>query len=241
MKRLLLVFLLGLFFSANVIAQDEPEWRFGLKVQPSVSWFGTSLKEFENGKPKLNFGYGLMVEKSMFKSAVLATGLFVNDFGGNINYIGQDKQINFKGQNDSILFSSRKLMLKYVEIPIALKFRTPEINYITYHAHFGVDLGFRVKATGDENFRYFSSSKTGTYDAEDIRNDISFLKMGLDVGIGGEYSIAGSTSLTVGVSYVNGFTNVTRKNAELLIYSDDSRVKQIFYGHTIILSVGVLF
>jgi hypothetical protein len=241
MKRLMLVFWLFILASGSVVAQDEPEWRFGLRVQPSVSWFGTSLKEFENGKPKLNFGYGLMIEKSMFKSAVLATGIFVNDFGGTFNYVGQDKQINFKGQNDSILFTSRKLMLKYVEIPITLKFRTPEINYITYHAHFGVDMGFRVKATADESFRYFSSSKMGSYEDEDIRNDVSFLKMGLDVGIGGEYSIAGSTSLTLGVSYINGFTNVTRKNAELLIYSDDSKVKQIFYGHTILLSVGVLF
>jgi hypothetical protein len=241
MKRILLSLVMMVILSGSTFAQEMSEWRFGLKVLPSVTWLSTSLKEFENGKPRLNFGYGLMVEKSVFKSTVLATGLLVNDFSANYTYIGTDRQVTFKGQNDSIQFTSRKLMLKYVEVPVALKFRTPEINYITYSAHFGINMGFRVKSTADENFRYAVSGKTGGYDAEPINNDINFMKLGLDVGLGGEYSIAGSTSLTVGLSYINGFTNITRKEAELLIYDDDNKVKQVFYGHSILLSVGILF
>lgn len=251
MKKVLFAIVLTVFIVSGTYSQEDgtarvsseiPEWRFGLKAQPSISWLRTPMKEFENGKTKLNFGYGLMVEKSLFKSTVLATGLLVNDFGGNYSYVGLDHNINFKEQNDSILFTSRKLYLKYVEIPFALKFRTPEINYFTYFAHFGLDLGFRVKATADDNFRDIRTNKTGLYEAEVINNDAGFMRMGLNVGLGGEYSIAGTTSIMVGLAYVNGFTNVMRKESEMLLNaSNDARMKQIFYGHSVVLNLGILF
>ncbi len=243
MKRVIIAVLSLVIFTGTINAQDEADWRFGIKVQPSVSWLGTSLKEFQNGKPKLNFGYGLIVEKGLFKNTVLASGLFINDFGGKYKYIGLDKRINFKSYDNSTFFVSRSMRMKYVELPVVLKFRTTEINYITYFAHFGLDMGFRVKARGDDDFGDIKpgSKPDGVYPNIDLTRDISFIKLGLDVGIGGEYSIAGSTALLVGMSYINGFTNLTRKNSELLIYVDNSKVKQIFYGHTFMLSVGILF
>jgi hypothetical protein len=247
MRRVIPVFMLIVFFSGTTPAQEQsPDalWRLGLKLQPSLSWLGTSLNEFENGSSRLNFGYGLMAERALFKSTVwIASGLFVNDFGGNFNYVGQDKQVIFHQQGDSILFVSRRLRLKYVEVPLVMKFRTPEINYITYTAHFGLNLGFRTKAAGDDSFRDISAGNvTGKYDDRDIRNDISFIKAALDVGVGGEYSIAGSTSLVVNVSFLNGFTNIARKQSEMLRYrGDNTGMKQIFMSKAVVLSIGVLF
>ena len=249
MKKVLLAVFVTLFLVSGTFSQEagatkgfeEPEWRFGLKVQPSLSWLGTTMKEFENGNPKMNFGYGGIVEKRLFRSAVLATGFLVNDFGGNYEYIGTEDQVIFKGLGDSIFFESRKLKLKYIELPVALKFRTPEINYLTYNAHFGIDMGFRVKSLADDNFR-FGLNKSGLSEDEVINNDVNFMKLGLNVGLGAEYSIAGSTSILVGLSYVNGFTNVMRKESESLLYrTANTRVKQIFYGHAVNLSVGVIF
>jgi hypothetical protein len=220
----------------------DAEWRFGLKAQPSASWLLTPLKEFENEGVKVNFGYGLVLEKRLFSSAVLATGFMVNDFGGTYKYIGMDKAILFKDQNnDSIRFNSRKLMLKYLEVPVALKFRTPEINYFTYFAHIGLDLGFRVKATSNDNFRDLKLDRMGTYEKEPVSSDVNFMKLGLQLGLGTEYSLAGNTALMVGVSYVNGFTNVMRKESDILIYNDLSKVKQQFMGQTINLNIAILF
>jgi len=246
MRRLIPVLFLTVVLAGTAVAQEQDaNWRFGLKVQPSVSWLGTSLNEFENGNSRLNFGYGLMVERLLFGSRVwFASGLFINDFGGNFSYQGQDKQVVFHQQGDSILFLSRRMRVKYVEFPMVMKFRTPEINYITYTLHFGLNMGFRAKATGDDSFRDIGAGNvTGKYDDRDIRNDISFIKASLDVGIGGEYNIAESTSLIVGLSYLNGFTNITRKQSEMLRYSgaDAVKMKQIFFGHTIMLSLGILF
>lgn len=249
MKKVMLSVFVTLFLVSATFSQeaapaggfDEPEWRFGLKIQPSLSWLGTTMKDFENGSSKLNFGYGGVVEKRLFKSAVLATGFLVNDFGGNYNYVGTEDQVIFKALGDSIYFESRKLKLKYVEIPLALKFRTPEINYFTYNAHFGIDMGFRVKSLADDNFR-FGQNKSGLSEDEVINNDVNFMKLGLNVGLGAEYSIAGATSIMVGLSYVNGFTNVMRKESESLLYkTTGNRVTQIFYGHAVNLSVGVIF
>ncbi len=249
MKKTILFFFITVLCMPSLLAQGSGEkndfasWRFGLRIQPSLSWLRTPGNDFENGKAKFNFGYGLMVEKSLLKSTYLTTGFFINDIGGNYKYTGLDKTICFKDKSDSIFFTSRKLMLKYVELPIALKFRTPEINYLTYTAHFGVDVGFRIKATADESFRDAQNANApGLYQAIDIKNDVSFMRLGLNVGIGAEYSLAGSTSLIAGFSYVNGFTNILRKESELLRYKDDpAKVKQIFYGHAVVLHIGVLF
>ncbi|MFO7723258.1 MAG: porin family protein [Bacteroidales bacterium] len=253
MKKVLFVFVSLLLMIRFAAAQPTPgiaidrevEWRFGLKAQPSVSWLTTPLKEFENEGVKLNFGYGLIVEKRLFSSAVLATGFLVNDFGGTYKYVGQDKHILFQNQGDqidtSIRFNSRKLMLKYLEVPVALKFRTPEINYLTYFAHIGLDFGFRIKATSDDNFRDLIQDRTGSYEKEPVTSDVNFMRMGLQLGLGTEYSLAGNTAIMIGVSYVNGFTNVMRKESDILIYSDQSKVKQQFSGQAVNLNIAILF
>ncbi len=245
MKKVVVFFLLTIVFAGTTTAQEaEALWRFGISAKPSISWLGTNLQEFENDGARLNFGYGLMVERSIFSSTVIAGGIFVNDFRGTFNYVEKDQHVKFHEQNDSIRFETRKMSLKYVEVPFKLKFRTPEINYITYTAHFGINMGFRVKAMADDHFRDIrADGTTGVYDNRDIRDDIGFIKMALDVGIGGEYNLAGTTSLLVGLSYLNGFSNITRKESEMLRYlgGDNAKMKQVFYGHTIMLSVGVLF
>lgn len=240
MKRILIVamLLLGLALKGNT--QDVSEWRFGIHMQPTVSWFSTTMKEFENGKPKINFSYGGIIEKSLRKNVVLSTGFLISDFGGNYNYATTERQVWFKDQ-DSVQFTSRKLKARYVELPAALKFRTTRINYLTYTAHFGLDLGFRVRALSDDGFRELKTGITGTYDNEPIQQDINFMKLGLNVGIGAEYVVAGTTVVFGEVSYIYGFTNITRKESEILVYQTGARVKQIFTGNVIALKIGVLF
>ncbi|HRZ42276.1 MAG TPA: porin family protein [Bacteroidales bacterium] len=240
MKRVLFVavLLLGMALKGN--SQEVAEWRFGIHIQPTVSWFSTTMKEFENGKPRLNLSYGGIVEKTLKKTAVISTGFLISDFGGNYNYIATDKQVWFKDQ-DSVQFTSRKLKARYVELPVALKFRTPRINYLTYTAHFGLDLGFRVRALSDDAFRELKTGMTGTYDNEPIQQDVNFMKLGLNVGIGTEYIVAGTTVLFAEVSYINGFTNITRKESEILVYNTGARVKQIFTSNIVALKIGVLF
>lgn len=242
MKRIMIPLILATLLASSVNAQDIAEWRFGLRIQPSVSWLGTSMKEFEIGSPKINFAYGGIVEKALFKSTVLSTGFLINDFGGNYKYIGDEKSVYFKNR-DSVLFVSRKLMLKYVEIPVAMKFRTPVINYLTYCAHFGLDFGFRAKALANDAFDNLKTNETGVYTSEPIIDDVNFMRLGLNMGFGAEYIIAGSTAVFAELNYINGFTNIMRKKSELLRYDaeDGSNVTQIFYGNTISLTIGVLF
>lgn len=235
--------LFSAFAQENASENDIQDWRFGIKAQPSISWFNSNNKQFDHDKVKLNFGYGLTIEKRIFNSGttVLATGFIINDFGGTYDYTGKDKNVLFKNENDSIIFTSRKLMLRYVEIPVALKFRTPEINYLTYFAHFGLDIGFRVRARSDDSFLDIRTNKSGVYADEVVTDDVNFMKMGLNLGIGAEYSLAGSTSLVIGLSYINGFTNIVRKQPEMIRYDDGSRVTKVLFGHTVNLSVGILF
>jgi hypothetical protein len=241
MKRLAWVLLWSaLLFSGRLSSQEVSEWRFGIHVQPNVSWLSTNIKEFENGKAKLNLSYGGIVEKSLFKSAVLSTGFMLTDFGGNYNFVGQEKQVWFKDQ-DSVLFVSRKLKLRYFELPVSLKFRTPRINYLTYTAHFGLDLGFRFRALSDDAFRELKTGVTGIYDDEPIEDEINFMRLGLNMGIGAEYIIAGTAAVFAEINYINGFTNIARKESEVLRYQDGSMVKQIFYSNTIALKIGILF
>ncbi len=240
MKRTLFIAVIVFGALSGTLAQEVSDWRFGIHIQPTVSWFSTTMKEFENGKPKLNLSYGGIVEKSFRKSAVISTGFLISDFGGNYTYVGEDKQIWLKDQ-DSVLFLSRKLKARYVEVPVALKFRTPRINYLTYTAHFGLDFGFRARALSDDAIKDLKTNLSSTKTNEPIEDDVNFMRLGLNIGIGAEYIIAGTTVVFAEVSYINGFTNITRKESEILRYQDGSRVKQIFYGNTVALKIGVLF
>ncbi len=88
MKKLFTLATLVLF--ANVLFADDgneiKNFRFGLKVTPSINWYKPEGKLLEKNGVAPRFGGGLIMEFRLAKVAALQTGIQIDMDGGKIKY-----------------------------------------------------------------------------------------------------------------------------------------------------------
>ncbi len=127
------------------------------------------------------------------------------------------------------VLKQRQYKTTMVTIPLLLKMMTLEYSGFRYFAIFGGELGIRVGAKANDTFysgTTFNGNGTTTTIAENDlkRNDIQVgkdaslipLRFGLNVGLGTEYRLAGSTSMVFSVNYFQSFTNLMRNDSKYL-------------------------
>jgi len=153
--------------------------------------------------------------------------------------------------------TSRKIKTTYVTVPITLKMLTQEYSGFRYFAQFGVDLGFRTKLKTDDNYSTIikhgmETSASGTNTDIDFKKDGSLLplRIGLNVGLGTEYRIAGTTSLMFSINYFSSFTNLMRNQSKYMVtnMTIDSNgktqftfLKQNLIQNALRINIGILF
>jgi opacity protein-like surface antigen len=262
MKNLKFLILSLFIASLNVKAQESDEndfktFRFGLALQPNLSWMKVESKEFESDGVSGKFSYGLVAEFAFSQNYCIATGLQILTTGGRINYktpvyFQEDGKIDLTGGN--FLIGKRTYGTQYLNIPISLKMRTNEIGYMTYFAQFGLDVGFKTDAkgkdTGTDNVKVTIPAPTAgnSKTVHNINSDINFFRMALNIGGGAEYNISGNTSLVFGINYSNGFVNVLKKKSSQIKVADNNapfglgdNLNQNARSHYIGLTIGILF
>lgn len=220
MKKIVVVITLTLLTGYTVIAQN---FRFGLTASPVFSWFGVGGNEIENDGLKLGFQYGLLFEPTIggVDRYVFSTGLMINMVGG------------FLTASDSVNTYYSTIRSHYIEVPLTLKLRTNEVNYMRYYGLIGVTPGINIKARydleddngnlliDDDNLR----EKTITGDQWNLFN------LSLTLGMGVEYALTETTILTGGIFFQNGFVNVYENSTT----SENIQLKQLG------LRIGMLF
>jgi hypothetical protein len=122
---------------------------------------------------------------------------------------------------------------------------------MTWFGSFGMNLGIKTKGKATDQVTIYgsnlgSTSTTGEKDALDITSDLQPLKIGLSIGAGAEYNISGTTSLTFGLTYNHGFTNVLKKESDYLRTVKDGTsnletITQLATTRNIMLTIGILF
>lgn len=261
MKNLKLILIALLFITLPSSAQDGGSdyktFRFGLAVQPNLSWMKVDSKEFESNGISGKFSYGLMAEYNFAQNYSLASGIQILTTGGRVNYktpvyFQEDGKVEINGSN--FLLGKRTYGTQYLNIPIALKMRTNEIGYMAYFAQFGLDAGFktnaRAKDKGSDNVTVTNPAPVpgNTTTKHNVSSDVNFFRMALNIGAGAEYNLSGNTSLIFGINYSNGFVNILKKNSAQLKVSDNNNpfglggvLKQNARSHYIGLTVGILF
>lgn len=152
----------------------------------------------------------------------------------------------------------RKIKTTHVTIPLALKMMTKEIGGFKYFGMFGGEIGVRIKARATD--KYTSSTTyganvnngAGTNSNININKDGSLipLRVGMNVGLGAEYRLSGSTSAFISINYFRSFTNLMRKESKYMVYDSESYsdgtvtfsfVKQNLLMNAIRINLGVLF
>jgi len=274
MKKILTITALafaGQFTWAQDGANELKNFRFGLKVTPSVNWYTPEGKLMDSNGPTVKFGGGLILEFRLAKVASLQTGFQIDSEGGKIKYknggatantstmsyyynIANDNIISYNTSNSSSTeithyqLNERQFKATYITIPLMLKLKTKEIGSFTYFGQFGFNTSFRWKAYATDNVTDLSPSANRdpvTLKKVDIKDDMNILKASLAFGFGAEMNLSGTTSLLFGLNYDLGFTNAAKKESgyiEKQTYGYlPEKMPQKLKSNAVILTIGVLF
>ncbi len=187
MRRLLLI-LTFILSTLTTYSQDQ-KFHFGLKIAPSMAWIKPDLKGLERDGYRVGFGYGVQMEFRIQDNYAIASGVQISYRGGNIKY--KSNSVNIPDQVTTF-------KLQYVEIPIALKMKTNEFKKIRYYGMFGFSPGYIIRSK---------------FDTEDLENEnakefMNEFNVNMIIGAGLEYTISGSTVITGGLEFNNGFFDV---------------------------------
>ncbi|MGM0497535.1 MAG: porin family protein [Bacteroidota bacterium] len=199
MKKYL--FILTLFcLSHTLYAQNE--YTFTVFGEPQVSWMSPDSKDVESDGSQISFNGGFNFDNFFADRYAYSTGISINNIKGKLRY-KDSRDISAKDTTYSITDEVVSYNLQYIDIPLGLKFKTIEIGYSRFFAHLGLDAAINIKSSAD---------LPGSNDVN-VSNDVNWYNLGYYFGGGIEYSIGGSTALVGGITYKNGFTDITKNNS----------------------------
>lgn len=229
MKKHLLLACLLFAGSLGASAQDEAlppvrgsridvnRLRFGAFVAPNISWMKPTAatdddKRFdvENQGTKIGFTYGLMVDYFFAPNYGLVSGLSVTATGGKILATARDQ----RPAPNKVLKADFDYNLQYLNIPLALKLRTDEINGFRFFGQAGITASINIGKKADYTVSYYGNDTTGApREASDSKAKLtgSFgliapVLFEMNLGIGLEKPVSQKLRFYAGLFFNNGFT-----------------------------------
>jgi hypothetical protein len=192
MKKAL--FALMLLATITLNAQEFKKFRLGLNVSPNLGWIKPNDKDYKADGLRAGIGGGLVMDFYFSKNYGITTGLQIMNVGGKV--ISEGAGFSFKNTFKN----------QYVQVPIGLKMKTNDFSGFNIYGLFGVtaEYCFRAKFDYDFNVAGVSVSDENVDAKGDDYDLVRDLRLGLNIGLGTEYNIAGSTSLFFGLTYNNG-------------------------------------
>jgi hypothetical protein len=195
MKRTFIGLLL-LFFASSGFAQDAGRsygFRLGLTAHPNFGWVKPQVGK--SNSVALGFAYGLLADFNFTENYSFSTGLTITTINGKSTEVIT---------NSSQVPVELKYKLQYIELPLTLKLRTVKIGEVRWYGQFGLSNDFNIGAKQDGDM-----SGKSAYRDLNVSDNIKFYRAGLLLGAGGEFDLNGQTSITAGLTFNNGFTDIT--------------------------------
>lgn len=230
MKNLLIIFSIALF-SVNGIAQT---YKLGVYVEPSVGWLHPERQSVRYEAAAVGFGGGISFDYYFTDKYAFSSGIGLSTQGGELKYDDSIRVYVYDETADSPDNVVLKYNLNYINIPLGLKLKTDQLGYFTYFFDLGFDLQVSISAKGTsldgEDFD-FTAEDNRPLDNDDISKEINFMNISYHFGGGLEYELSESTAFFAGLTYRNGFTDITAN--EYQNYTVNTRV--------VALRVGLMF
>jgi opacity protein-like surface antigen len=209
MKRTFIGLLL-LFFTATAFAQDASSpyygFRLGLTAHPTIGWVKPDIGK-SNGV-SLGFSYGVIGDFNFTQNYSFSTGLTITTINGkSTEIITSNNGSAAPSQSENEL----KYKLQYVEVPLTLKLKTVPINQVRYYGQFGLSNDILIGAKQDADI-------TGGVSTKDVnvKDDIKSYRAGLIIGAGAEFEVSGITSITAGLTFNNGFSDISTSKSSTI-------------------------
>ena len=220
MKR----FILSVLFFASVLAGfSQKHIRLSFSGSPSVNWMSTNSLDAD--MEKMIPGYDFGVNGDLYFSAderySLFTGLLISNIGGEIEYHGKS---DFQFAGITLPAESKiKYRLRYVEIPLSIKLKTDQFRRTAYWGLFGLSGMINIGSKG------FSTNDV--LKKTSIHDEINPFNLAMNVGVGFDFDLGSSNSVSTGVIFQNGLIDVTTNNA----FSDKTIINSLK------LKIGLIF
>ena len=198
MKKYL--FILILFsLSRGLYAQNQ--YTFTVFGEPQISWMSPDSKNVESDGSQISFNAGFNFDNFFAERYAYSTGLSINNIKGKLHY-KDSRDISAKDTSYTITDDVVSYNLQYLDIPLGLKFKTIEIGYTSFFTHLGLNAAINIKSSADV---------PGSNDVN-VSDEVNWYNLSYYIGAGIEYSIGGGTALVGGVTYKNGFLDITKNN-----------------------------
>ena len=204
MRQILTGILLTLLTS-TAFAQQGPEpyygFRLGLTAHPTFGW-----AKPQNGKGdgfSLGFAYGLLADFNFAENYSFSTGLTITSINGKTTEINPRPYYDAAAYPNPTAYNL-KYKMQYIEVPLTVKLKTEKIGDVRWYGQFGLSNDFNISARQDVSV----AGKSIVQD-DHIGKDTNFYRAGLIIGAGLEYDVAKSTSVTTGLTFNNGFTDIS--------------------------------
>lgn len=250
MKKSLLFAIVMLALTLSASAQYRG-FTFGMKMGPSFDWAGSKNNTLQNEGTRMGFRWGLVADYYFSENYAIVTGLNVNYLRGHYSY---DEKMAFALDSVTNYYAMGNLDRYYkattFEIPIALKMVTEEFGPFSFFAQVGASVGYTRKALAKDTFAGTGEDAAYTYSDEEYvsaRAQYNPLHLGLNVAVGGQFIIKGSTRAFADLYYSRDLLN----GIEMIKYSryyagqksdEMRRPENLDYRQNIFgVEVGILF
>lgn len=209
-----------------------PNTRLGICFNPLLSFSRAPGLQTDNKGVKGGFSGGLMFDHYFAPNYGISAGLYFTYAGSNLIYHLSDKDT---AGHDVPATYAHKYTTQYIEIPIGFKFRTNEINRITYYGEMGITPMILVAARANLNPDFDGTVKS---QVKVYNTRVNPIDLAAHFGAGIEYNISGSTSLVAGILYKYAFLNQIKDHK---VYTNKGLLEDKIFLNYVSLRVGVLF
>lgn len=255
MKKLLSIALLAVTINVanaqtstttTTISTTPQKWRIGLTGNLGGAWLKSNNSQINYKSAGVQYGLNLQVEKRLTNAVSFLTGAGISWHSSSVGFVNDTNTVvNLTVDNVQYEMISRKYSFQSVDIPLGLKLKTNEIGAITYWAQVGLLPSLRVNASATKNtYKIGNTESTFSGGNEKMTvNDANFFRASVFGGLGIEYSLSGSTALTVGVQYVSGFLSTLHSTSNNLYTNGNinNKLAQNVMSNYITLNAGILF
>jgi hypothetical protein len=180
---------------------QEKNIRFGVFVDPVISWFSSDTKETISDGSRAGLNFGFTFNKYFAKNYSFSTGLSLLNAGGRLKGIDPVEMVfnNFTtvvAPGDPMIYR-----IKYLNIPLGLKFESNQIGYTRFFTDLGLDtkvvLGGKIDIPSEG------------IEKEAASNELNTFNLGYHLMAGLGYSLGGNTEFVFGIGYENNFLDIT--------------------------------
>jgi hypothetical protein len=169
----------------------------------------SDVSSIQNNGSRTNIDFGLSIDQYFVPQYAFSTGLSITNMGGSLVYTNGKSLNTSEGTFNLLANSQVDYQLEYIHIPFAVKMRTPQMGFFSFFAQLGFDPMINVQARANINGSTISGSINKNN--EGVGQEVYPIYLGYHISAGLTYRIAGSTSLLAGLTYINGFTDVTNE------------------------------